>query len=141
MMSIEFALSCYQLTGGKYHTSTSIVKHQSIDVAFFFMYHCGMSNSMFIVTLDEAIKERGVTLYGVARDSRVPYNTLLRLVQNKGKQTSIDLSVLSRLCITLDCTPNDLLRHVLDTEDKAIQLALSGRDVIPQRGRPKKGAK
>ena len=95
---------------------------------------------MFVITLDEAIKARpGITLYGVARDSRVPYNTLLRLVQNKGQQTSIDLSVLSRLCVTLDCTPNDLLRHVPDNNDKAIQLALKGRDGSPQRGRPKKG--
>src|SRR5262245_6601182 len=98
-----------------------------------------MNNPMFIITLDEAIKERGVTLYGVARDSRVPYNTLLRLVQNKGKQSSIDLPVLSRLCITLDCTPNDLLENVLDNEDKAIQMALHGRVETPKRGRPKKG--
>jgi DNA-binding Xre family transcriptional regulator len=98
-----------------------------------------MNNSMFTITLDEAIKARGVSLYSVARDSRVPYNTLQRLVQNKGKQTSIDLSVLSRLCVTLDCTPNDLLRHVMDNDDKAIQMALKGRIEAPKRGRPKKG--
>jgi DNA-binding Xre family transcriptional regulator len=96
---------------------------------------------MFIITLDETIKAKGVTLYGVARDSRVPYVTLQRLVQNKGKQTSIDLSVLSRLCVTLDCTPNDLLKHVLDHDDKAIQMALKGREGSPQRGRPRKGTK
>jgi len=97
-----------------------------------------MNNQMFTVTLDEAIKSRGVTLYAVARDSRVPYTTLVRLVQQKGKQTSIDLSVLSRLCTTLNCTPNDLLRHDLDNEDKAIQLALKGRDGNLPRGRPRK---
>lgn len=96
---------------------------------------------MFIITLDEVIKDRGVTLYGVARDSRVPYVTLQRLVQNKGKQASIDLSVLSRLCVTLDCTPNDLLKHVLDNDDKAIQMVLKGREASPQRGRPRKEAK
>jgi DNA-binding Xre family transcriptional regulator len=94
---------------------------------------------MFVITLEEMLKTRGVTLYGVARDSRVPYVTLQRLVQNKGRQTSIDLSVLSRLCVTLACTPNDLLHHVLDNDDKAIQVALKGRDGQPQRGRPKKG--
>jgi DNA-binding Xre family transcriptional regulator len=98
-----------------------------------------MNNPMFIITLDEAIKVRGVTLYAVARDSRVPYVTLQRLVQNKGRQTSIDLSVLSRLCVTLDCTPNDLLQHILDNEDKAIQMALKGRVESPRRGRPPKG--
>src|SRR5262245_4768602 len=98
-----------------------------------------MNNPMFTITLDEMIKARGVTLYGVARDSRVPYVTLQRLIQNKGKQSSIDLSVLSRLCTTLDCTPNDLLKHVLDNEDKAIQLALKGREAPPRRGRPAKG--
>lgn len=96
---------------------------------------------MFVITLEEMLKARGVTLYGVARDSRVPYVTLQRLVQNKGKQSSIDLSVLSRLCVTLDCTPNDLLRHTLDNDDRAIQMALKGRDGSPQRGRPRKGAK
>src|SRR5215510_9723390 len=94
--------------------------------------------TMFVITLEEMLKARGVSLYAVARDSRVPYVTLQRLVQNKGKQSSIDLSVLSRLCTTLDCTPNDLLRHVLDADDKAIQIVLSGREVLPQRGRPKK---
>jgi len=98
-----------------------------------------MNNQMFIITLDEVIKNRGVTLYGVARDSRVPYVTLQRLVQNKGKQASIDLSVLSRLCVTLDCSPNDLLKHVLDNDDKAIQMALKGRIESPKRGRPSKG--
>src|SRR5215510_3666526 len=97
--------------------------------------------TMFVITLEEMLKARGVTVYGVARDSRVPYVTLQRLVQNKGKQSSIDLSVLSRLCVTLDCTPNDLLKHVLDNEDRAIQLALKGREASPQRGRPRKGAK
>src|SRR5262245_44991632 len=99
-----------------------------------------MNNPMFVITLDEMIRDRGVTLYGVARDSRIPYVTLQRLVQNKGKQASIDLSVLSRLCVTLNCTPNDLLQHVLDNDDKAIQMALKGREVSPQRGRPKKGS-
>lgn len=98
-----------------------------------------MNNPMFTITLDEAIKSRGVSLYAVARDSRVPYTTLVRLVQQKGKQTSIDLSVLSRLCVTLECTPNDLLKHVLDNDDKAIQMALKGRVEAPTRGRPKKG--
>jgi len=60
------------------------------------------------------------------------------VVQNKGKQTSIDLSVLSRLRITLDCTPNDLLKHVLGNEDKAIRMALKGRVETPKRGQPKK---
>src|SRR5262245_19380831 len=95
--------------------------------------------TMFVITLEEMLKARGVTLYGVARDARVPYVTLQRLVQNKGKQSSIDLSVLSRLCVTLDCTPNDLLENVLDNEDKAIQMALHGRVETPKRGRPKKG--
>jgi len=54
------------------------------------------------------------------------------VVQNKGKQTSIDLSVLSRLRITLDCTPNDLLKHVLGNEDKAIRMALKGRVETPK---------
>src|SRR5262245_24631616 len=103
-----------------------------------------MTNSMYIIKLDEVIKARkddGVTLYSVARDSRVPYNTLLRLVQNKGTQTSIDLRVLSRLTVTLDCTPNDLLELVMDNDDKAIQMALKGRIEPPRRGRPKKEAR
>src|SRR5262249_61244590 len=58
------------------------------------------------------------------------------VVQNKGKQTSIDLSVLSRLRITLDCTPNDLLKHVLGNEDKAIRMALKGRVKTPERRQP-----
>jgi DNA-binding Xre family transcriptional regulator len=125
-----------QAENNTYQPIQSSIKQ--VDTGLFSMYHCVMNTPMFIITLDEAVKARGVTLYGVARDSRVPYNTLLRLVQYKGKQSSIDLSVLSRLCTTLGCTPNDLLKYVPDSDDEAIRLTLRGRDETPKRGRPRK---
>jgi DNA-binding Xre family transcriptional regulator len=98
-----------------------------------------MNNLMFVITLDEMVKARGMSLYSVARYSTVPYNTLQRMIAKKGDQTSIDLSVLSRLCSTLDCTPNDLLRQVPDKEDEAIRMMLRGKDGRLKPGRPKKG--
>jgi DNA-binding Xre family transcriptional regulator len=96
-----------------------------------------MNTSMFIIALDEVVKARGISLYSVARHSTIPYNTLQRMVSRKGEQTSIDLSVLSRLCSTLDCTPNDLLRYVPDKEDEAIRLLVKGIGGGLRRGRPK----
>jgi DNA-binding Xre family transcriptional regulator len=97
-----------------------------------------MNTRMFIITLDEVVKARGISLYSVARHSTIPYNTFQRMIANKGEQTSADLSVLSRLCSTLDCTPNDLLRHVPDEEDEAIRMLVRGKGTRLVRGRPKK---
>jgi len=99
-----------------------------------------MQEQMYTIALTELLETRGITMYALARDTRIPYSTLLRMEQKRGEQGSIDLSVLSRICMALECTPNDLLKHVLDDEDKLVRTLMAAKK--RPRGRPaKKGAK
>jgi DNA-binding Xre family transcriptional regulator len=91
---------------------------------------------MFIVTLQEMMDKRGVSIYRLAMDTRIAPTTLYRMIENRGEQESIDLLVLSKLCTRLECTPNDLLRHVPDNEDMAVRAAMAVKK--RPRGRPAK---
>ena len=85
---------------------------------------------MIATKLNEAVKRQGVTLYWVARNSGIPYPTLWTICQkeNAGEtQESINLSVLSRLCTVLECTPNDLLHYKVSDEDKALLMLIKTR--------------
>ena len=97
-----------------------------------------MANEMFTVTLEEMMVKRGVKLYTLAMDTRIAPTTLYRMIENRGVQESIDLTVLSKLCTRLDCTPNDLLRHVPDDDDMAVRAAMAAQK--KPKGRPKKGS-
>lgn len=94
---------------------------------------------MFTITLTEVLQKRNVTMYALARDTRIPYSTLLRMEQKRGEQGSIDLSVLSRICTALECTPNDLLKHVPDAEDELVRTLMAVQR--KPKGRPKKSTK
>ena len=96
-----------------------------------------MNHQMFTVTLKEMMELRGVKLYALSMDTKIAPTTLYRILENRGAQESIDLSVLSRLCTRLECTPNDLLKHVLDAEDRLVQANMKAEKRKP--GRPKRG--
>lgn len=98
-----------------------------------------MQEQMFTITLTEVLQKRSVTMYALARDTRIPYSTLLRMEQKRGEQGSIDLSVLSRICTALNCTPNDLLKHVPDAEDELVRTLMATQK--KPKGRPKKATK
>jgi DNA-binding Xre family transcriptional regulator len=95
-----------------------------------------MREEMFTITLMEALQKRNVTMYALARDTRIPYSALLRMEQKRGEQGSIDLSVLSRICTALDCTPNDLLKHVPDADDELVRVMMAAQK--KPKGRPSK---
>jgi DNA-binding Xre family transcriptional regulator len=63
--------------------------------------------SVIKIKIRELLEKKGVTRYRAAKDSGVPYNTLLKLENNKMK--TIDFSNLEKLCDYFDCSPNDLL--------------------------------
>jgi putative transcriptional regulator len=94
-----------------------------------------MQEQMFTITLTEVLQDRNVTMYALARDTRIPYSTLLRMEQKRGEQGSIDLSVLSRICTALNCTPNDLLKHVPDADDELVRMLMAAQR--KPKGRPK----
>lgn len=62
---------------------------------------------MIKVKLELMAKRRGKTLYAVAKETGISYNTLFNI--KKGEVSSISFDVLEKLCKNLECTPNDLL--------------------------------
>jgi|SRR5215813_11507460 len=96
-----------------------------------------MQEQMFTIALTEMLEKRQKSMYALSMDTRIPYSTLLRMEQKRGEQGSIDLSVLSRMCTALSCTPNDLLKHVPDADDELVRTLMAAKK--RPKGRPKKG--
>lgn len=96
-----------------------------------------MNKQMFTVTLKEMMDLRGVKIYALSMDTKIPASTIYRILENRGAQDSIDLHVLSKLCTRLECTPNDLLKYTLDDDDRLVQANMKSAKRKP--GRPKKG--
>lgn len=51
--------------------------------------------------------EKNISLYKLAEMTNISYSTLHKLASGKSK--GITLEVLEKICIALECTPNDLL--------------------------------
>lgn len=60
-----------------------------------------------LVTIDEMLSKRNVSRYWLSKTINYHYNSLVRLCNNQ--TTSIDISIIERICIALNCTPNDIL--------------------------------
>jgi DNA-binding Xre family transcriptional regulator len=63
---------------------------------------------MIICTLKEVLKRKGWSRYRLQKESGITYPTLHAMYHGKSKGYSAD--VLNRLCATLHCKPEDLLR-------------------------------
>ena len=66
-----------------------------------------MISNVVDVKLKELLNARGITLYKLDKDTGVSYNNLHRIATKRAKVMSFD--VLEKLCLALDCKPNDLL--------------------------------
>ena len=66
--------------------------------------------AMIKVRLKELLQERGKSLYRLAAETGVTYNTL-HAVAN-GKRDSIHYPTLDKICKSLACEPGDILIHV-----------------------------
>ena len=65
-----------------------------------------MISNVIKIKLDELLKERGKSLYAVAKETGVAYNQLSKI--KKGTVRSISFDVMEKLCLALECKPNDL---------------------------------
>jgi putative transcriptional regulator len=90
--------------------------------------------TMIVLALNDVLKARGKTLYWLSRNAGVPYNTLWHLAQ-KETQSSINLSMLFRVCAALDCTPGDILIYEDDEESRAIKSLIRTKPKTGMRGR------
>ena len=59
------------------------------------------------VNLDKVLNEKGKSIYWLAEKAKVSYPNLYNLTKNKTALIKFD--TLERICIALDCTPNDIL--------------------------------
>jgi putative transcriptional regulator len=69
-----------------------------------------MITSVIKVRLEDVLSDRQKSLYALAKETGISYNTLTRI--NKNKVQGITWDVLEKVCVNLDCSPNDLLQIV-----------------------------
>lgn len=68
---------------------------------------CVIMWKMYVVKIQELAKEKGVTLYRVAKDTGISYPTLHQMKERKVKM--ISLEVIGTLCDYFKCSVADLL--------------------------------
>ena len=61
------------------------------------------------ITLESVLRERGQSLYWLARATGISYTTLWRLT--KDRAFGINFATLEKLCIALECQPGELLEY------------------------------
>ena len=66
----------------------------------------GMISNVIKIKLEQLLKEKNKTLYAVAKETGVAYNALSKIKKNEVKGITFD--VMEKLCLSLDCEPNDL---------------------------------
>ncbi|MGH9832959.1 MAG: helix-turn-helix domain-containing protein [Blastocatellia bacterium] len=62
---------------------------------------------MIKVNLTELLEARGISMYRLAKDTEIAYQTLWKL--NTGRAQRIGFDLLEKICLRLDCTPGELL--------------------------------
>jgi len=66
-----------------------------------------MISTVIKVNLKQLLKDKDITLFKLAEETGVSYNTLHRIKDNKVQGITFD--VLEKICKYFKCTPNDLL--------------------------------
>lgn len=62
---------------------------------------------MIKIELENILKKKDISLYKVSKDTGIGYATLHNLLKQKTK--GLTFETLEKICIVLECTPNDLL--------------------------------
>ena len=62
---------------------------------------------MIKVNLTKLLEDRGISMYRLAKDTEIAYQTLWKL--NTGRAQRIGFDLLEKICLRLDCTPGELL--------------------------------
>lgn len=71
---------------------------------------CDMSGDMVKTRIEEALLERGRSLYWLAKESGVTYAALWNLKERR--TDGITFSLLDAICKALECQPGDILVRV-----------------------------
>jgi putative transcriptional regulator len=68
---------------------------------------CAMNSDVIQTRIDDLLRKRGKSLYWLAKQTGIAYPTLWRLRDSKTE--SIAFRVLESICLTLECSPGDVL--------------------------------
>ncbi len=60
------------------------------------------------IILNEILQSKNKSLYWLSNETNIRYATLHKIV--KGQTVSIKFDNLEKICIALNCTPNDILK-------------------------------
>lgn len=77
-----------------------------LDISLFESDNLVMISSVIKIKLEEVLKKKDKSLYALSRETGVAYNQLTKIKKNNVKSISFD--VMEKLCLNLECTPNDL---------------------------------
>jgi putative transcriptional regulator len=61
-----------------------------------------------IVTINSILQQNNRSIYWLAKQLNCDYESLKRLINNES--TSISFDLMQRICITLNCSPNDIFQ-------------------------------
>jgi putative transcriptional regulator len=67
---------------------------------------------MVVVALTELLQSKGKSRYWLEKETGISQSTISKLSNNK--TSSIDFSVISKICIALDCEVSDFIKVKAD---------------------------
>lgn len=68
-----------------------------------------IENGIYSFKLGDILKERGISINRLMRDTNTDFKVLKRLIN--GDSARIDIGVLARLCNYLDCSVSDIIEY------------------------------
>lgn len=68
------------------------------------------------IILNDLLNKYNKSQYWLSKETGIAVSTLNRLCNNR--TTSIQFSVLERICVALNCSPNDIFKLDLDDDSK-----------------------
>lgn len=74
---------------------------------------------MVKIALEEFLDIRRRSVYWLSRQTGISQNNLANLIKNETK--SIKFENLEKICLALNCTPNDIIKIINKDEEKAAE--------------------
>ncbi|TCT16368.1 putative transcriptional regulator [Natranaerovirga pectinivora] len=63
---------------------------------------------MIEIKIKEQLEKQNKNIQWLSLEAKIPYPTLHKLVNNKTE--SVKFGFIERICLALDCTPNDIIQ-------------------------------
>lgn len=67
------------------------------------------------ILIDDILKKKNKTRYWLSNEIDLGYQSLMRICNNE--TSSIRFEILEKICLALDCTPNDIIQIESIEED------------------------